>query len=287
MMRARGWRAIGAGVGATAALMGAGLMPVGAKEKVDSFAGDCSVQGTNKFSPPATNTQQPLTISYDGSGTCNGTLNGRKVSNAPVKMHNTGHSNGSCLHAETTGPGRGTMTFADGTTIRFSFEFTFVFSEGDISYRGQRSGSGHGHGTFLTQRTPPDTTAKCAGQGVSELPLDITLTTDSPLVSGGGGDNNRAHPAPGGPGSRKRLRLGVRPRSVRASQRATFAFRVVNRQGRAVSGATVRFAGRRARTGRRGGARIAITLRRPGRRAVRATKPGFRAARATIHVRRR
>jgi hypothetical protein len=182
-MRARGTRNIWLALGITAAVVAGGAAPAGASQKLDSFAGSCSVQGTVAFSPPATNTLQPLTTTYDASGTCSGTLNGRQVSNAPVTMHNVGDANGSCPFAQTTGPGQGSITFADGTTIRYSFEFTSVLTEIYLTMKGERSGSATAHGSFLTQRTPPDVTSKCAGEGVAEVPMDLSLTTDSPLVS--------------------------------------------------------------------------------------------------------
>jgi hypothetical protein len=282
-MRASGWRGIWLAVGLTAALIGVGLTPAGAKEKLDSFAGSCSVQGTDTFTPPATNTQRPLIVEYDASGTCSGTLNGREVTNAPVKLHSVARSNGSCPYAQTMEPGHGAITFADGTTIRYTFEFTSVGTEVDLTMQGERSGSAKAHATFLTQRTPPDVTAKCAGEGAREVPMDLSLTTDSPLVSGGHGGKNDS-----GPGRTSgHLRLGVRPRSVRAGRRTSFAFRVVTADGHSAPGAVVRFAGRRARAGSRGRTRIVVTLRRRGRRAVRATKPGFSVARATVRVRSR
>jgi hypothetical protein len=82
-----------------------------------------------------------------------------------------------------TKPGRATITFADGTTIDFTFEFHYVLTEGAWSIRGERSGSAVAHGSFLTDRTPPDVTEKCAGDGVREIPMDVQLATDSPLVS--------------------------------------------------------------------------------------------------------
>jgi hypothetical protein len=156
----------------------------GADPRVDSFSGSCSVQGTVHFTPPATNTQQMLDATYDAIGTCSGILNGRSVSDAPVSVYQAVHAiDGSCMHASTTEPGYGAMTFADGTTIRYSFEFDFVLTEGTFTFQGQRSGSAHGTGTFLTQRTPPDLALQCGGNGVSDAPMDVSLTTDSPLVS--------------------------------------------------------------------------------------------------------
>ena len=155
----------------------------GASPKLNSFAGSCSVQGTVDFSPPVTNTTQALAVSYDAAGSCSGTLNGSRVSNAPVTLHHSGDSEGSCLGAQTTGPGQGAIRFANGTVIPYSFTFQAIGTEILFYLSGQRSGSADGHGTFATTRTPSDTALKCAGAGVSELPMDMTIDTTSPLVS--------------------------------------------------------------------------------------------------------
>ena len=214
MIRGRGRRGHWLIAVAAAALVWGGLAPADAKRGLDSFAGSCSLEGTDTFTPPATNTMQHLTVRYDARGTCTGTLNGRKVSNAPVEMHNFSHSYGSCPNAHTTGPGPGTIRFADGTTIRYSVEFTSVGTEVDLTMHGQRSGSAHAHATFLTQRTPPDVTLKCAGEGAAKVPMDLSLTTDSPLVSGHGRSvaRGRDYKAP-------RIRLAGAPRK-RCAHRA-------------------------------------------------------------------
>jgi hypothetical protein len=193
-MRTGGRRRICIAAAITAAALGVGHVPASAKDRVDSFEGSCSLQGTVKFSPPATNTQQRLSVSYDATGTCSGTLNGRTVSNAPVRARHVARDvDGSCVHADTTRPGRGAITFPDGTTIAFTFEFHFVATNGVFTFHGQRSGSARGTGSFLTQRTPPDLALKCGGEGVSEAPLDIELITDSPLVSGRPGHGGGKH----------------------------------------------------------------------------------------------
>lgn len=87
-----------------------------------------------------------------------------------------------------------------------------------------------------------------------------------------------------------KLRVQVTPRRVRAGSRTRFGIRVTRRDGgqrRPVRRAKIRFAGKRARTDRRGRARITVRLRRSGRLRVRATKPGFRRGRATVRVTRR
>jgi hypothetical protein len=182
---ARGRPVIWLAVGVTVALIGAGLPPAGATERFDSFAGTCSFEATVSFSPPATNSQQRLRVTTYATGTCSGTLNGQVVSNAPVELRNEVRKvDGSCRYANTTQPGRGTITFADGTTIAHSFEFNWVLTDGVLRFYGERSGSARGHGSFLTQRRPlSEIGSQCAGEGVSEIPMDMSLVTESPLVS--------------------------------------------------------------------------------------------------------
>ena len=184
-MKVLGRRTVWLGAAVVAMLAAAGLAPASAKQRVDSFAGSCSFQGTVAFSPPATNTQQLLKVVYDANGTCDGTLDGRQVSGAPVEMHNEATADGSCLRADTIEPGHGAMEFADGTVIAYSLEFHYVGTDGVQTFQGERSGSALGHGSFLTQRTPPDTALKCAGEGAAEVPMDLSLTTQSPLESDG------------------------------------------------------------------------------------------------------
>jgi hypothetical protein len=108
-------------------------------------------------------------------------------------------------------------------------------------------------------------------------------TSRSGVPGPGGGDDGG-----GGGGStharRARIRLTVSPRSVRARRRTVFHF-TARAASRRVAGATIRFAGRRARTGRRGTARIVCRLWR-GRHVARASKPGLRGGRVTVRARR-
>jgi hypothetical protein len=182
-MRAKGRQGIALAAGITAVLLCVGITQAPAAGRSNSFAGSCAVQGTASFSPPVTNVQRPLTTRYEGAGTCSGTLNGREVSNAPITMRSVARANGSCPRAETIRPGRGAIRFADGTTVRYRLEFQSLLTEVLMTFEGRRSGTARGRGTFLTDRTPPDVTQQCAGDGLEETPLDITLATESPLVS--------------------------------------------------------------------------------------------------------
>jgi hypothetical protein len=174
---------------ALATLLAAGLLgavaPAAAGARIHSFAGDCGFQGAVAFDPPATNTAQSLTYDYTADGTCSGTLDGQTISDAPVAERQAGDAYDGCTGARTTSPGHGAIVFPDGTRIAYTLEFSFVLTEGDYTFAGSRGGSAHGHGSFLTQRTPPDVPLRCAGDGVTEVPLDLSLTTDTPLLSGG------------------------------------------------------------------------------------------------------
>jgi hypothetical protein len=255
-------------------------------ESTHSFAGSCSLQGDVAFSPPATNTPTPLTYDYHGTGTCTGTLDGRALSDGAVTVRQSGPADGSCPRAVTTSPGSGAMTFADGTTIPYTLDFSFVGTEGTIWLYGERSGTATGHGTLLTQRTPPAGALQC-GSGIATTPLDITFSTESPLTSDPPLRPCQTTPCTMPPGPDRRIRLSVSPRTVRAGARTAFAFRVTGTDRRPVSGAVVRFAGRRARVGDAGRTTIVTTIHRPGRRVARAIKPGFRPARAAVRVRHR
>ena len=54
-----------------------------------------------------------------------------------------------------------------------------------------------------------------------------------------------------------------------------------------MKGAKVRFAGKRAKTGRKGRAKMKVRLRKRGVRKVRVTKRGYRAGTARVRVLRR
>jgi hypothetical protein len=149
-----------------------------------SFAGSCSVQGTVSFSPGATNTAQALRYDYPATGTCTGTLDGRAVNQAPVSWHHWGSAYGTCSSAQTRTPGNGTLTFGAGRTVTFTLDFTSTATQVSFGFYGTRSGMANGSGTFLTQRTQPTVLTDCAGAGATKVSMDLSMTTDTPLVSG-------------------------------------------------------------------------------------------------------
>ena len=92
------------------------------------------------------------------------------------------------------------------------------------------------------------------------------------------------HPrAPAGPTS---MRLSVSPRRVRAGRTVRFRFKVLTREKSParVAGVTIRFGGKKARTGSDGIARIRVRHRRPGRKRASASKPGLGKAVAKLRV---
>jgi endoglycosylceramidase len=89
---------------------------------------------------------------------------------------------------------------------------------------------------------------------------------------------------PAARGSRTRLRVSLRPRTVRTGRRVKL--RITVRAGRSgpVRGAVVWLAGKRAVTDRRGRARLTVRFRRPGRRVAVARARGYRLGRARLRV---
>ena len=165
-------------------------------------------------------------------------------------------------------------TFPGGAVIRYTLDFTTQSTQVDGTIYGERSGLAPVRGTFLTDRTPPDVTARCAGEGTKDVPLDISFTTQASLVN---------EPAQA---ERPKLRLAASPRTVAGGRLTSFSFRVTVPGGKPVPGAFVRFYGRRVMTGPDGRARIVATLRRRGAHPASAKLAGYRGARTAVRVRR-
>jgi metallophosphoesterase (TIGR03767 family) len=97
--------------------------------------------------------------------------------------------------------------------------------------------------------------------------------------SGGGGDGGG-----GGTATTPKLKLSVKPKRVRGGRRTCFRFRVTAR-GRVVQGASIRFAGRRATSGKIGTKSICRRLYRTKTATVK--KKGFKGAKAKVTILRR
>jgi hypothetical protein len=151
---------------------------------LQSFSGSCDVQGDVSFDPPATNAQRATAFTYDATGTCTGALGKHTVSKAPVRLHQAGHADASCLQALAFPPGVGAFTFGNGSRINFTLDFTSEATELDGTAYGTRSGQASGHGTFLTRRSSPTITVDCGVGGLKKAPMDMSFATHGPpLVS--------------------------------------------------------------------------------------------------------
>jgi hypothetical protein len=84
--------------------------------------------------------------------------------------------------------------------------------------------------------------------------------------------------------AKRKLRLTVSPARVRAGHRTRFRFRVTS-AGKPVRRATIRFAGKRVRTDKRGRASVVAVLRHRGHRPAVASRSGYRTARRLVAVR--
>jgi hypothetical protein len=147
------------------------------------FEGSCSLKGTVHFKPGATLLVQQLHYRFNGEGRCTGKLNGDDVEEVAVASRMFGNAKGSCVRAETTEPGSGVLRFPGGRELTYNLDFTYLTPETDFTWYGSRSGRARGTGTFRTDRTPPDTTARCATpEGAIDVPMDITVKTETPMV---------------------------------------------------------------------------------------------------------
>ncbi len=260
-----------------------------------SFSGRCSsIPGTTAFSPAVTGTARVVAFEFVGRGTCDVVLDGQQLSDTPVEVRVAGPIEASCSSARSTGtPVPGEATFTRGTAdarddVHVAFEFidnVGVGTEFEGSIRGRSSGTGRVKGTFLTSRTSPDTGLRCARDGLSEVPTDLTVITDSPISSeerpsGDGGSvapPDRAAP---------RIQL-TRRCSTCGSAYVRLTVRV--RDASAIRAIRVTLDGRLVRTTTR--RRFALRLRRPraGRRrhrvTVTATDEAGNRSRASVPVR--
>jgi hypothetical protein len=281
--------AIAAGLLLAAALVAPPAPAAGVAE--NSFSGRCpQVQGTTHFDPPITNSEGPTNFHFVGSGTCDGVLNGATVAGAALNVDVAGPLEASCLSAHATAPAQVVAAFTQGTpdpaddvVLHLTFTGTGTGPNFEGPVQGQRSGTGRAQGTFATSRTPPDATLACGGPGISDIATDVSITTDTPLVS-----DVPAPPVPMTDGGREgglpRLRLSVRPRVVHVGRRTRFRFHVVAGGGRSARGAVVSFAGRRVHVNRAGRGSLAARFGRRGIRHARVTEKGLRAASVAVRV---
>ena len=167
--------------------------PAASAEKA-TFSGTCAITGVSTFDPPLTGMNQ--TIKYDfksgppadgvEDGTvCSGTLNGKSVSDVPVKASVAGEGDLSCASGESTTPGSGALVFPDGSKFPFAFTFTAILTEVDFTATFQNGVETAGHASFM-HYAPPTTVFDCspAGSGIEALGFDATTDASATPVEG-------------------------------------------------------------------------------------------------------
>lgn len=184
-------------VGACVALVA--LQVSAASAASATFDGDCEVTGIATFGQPLHGPPAPNTYDFrsgdpgDGTGDgtkCSGTLNGQQVTGVPVTATVAGPGELSCAFSQDTSPGTGALTFPDGSTFPFKFEFYGVATEVFFTVSGDGGGSASGHASFL-EYTPDNAEMECAGQdsadegntaGLTQLGFEATLSGSAPFA---------------------------------------------------------------------------------------------------------
>lgn len=177
-----------------ACVLALGIAAPTASAGTATFSGSCAITGVSTFDPPLTGTHQIIKYDFksgapaDGAadGTkCSGTLNGKTVSDVPVKASVGGEGDLSCSSGASTTPGKGSIVFPDGSSFPFGFAFTAIATEVDFTATFTEGGETTGHASFL-HYAPPTALFDCspAGGGLSALGFDATTDEASMAVKG-------------------------------------------------------------------------------------------------------
>jgi hypothetical protein len=119
-------------------------------------------------------------------------------------------------------------------------------------------------------------TVRLGGANPSRLLVPVLPGSDLSVALGGPPMSSAA----------SRIRVGVRPRRLRAGSRRVVRITLRSSDPQCLRRATIRVAGRRLRTDSRGRARVHLRVRKRGRRIVRASHVGCLGGRALLRVRR-
>lgn len=142
------------------------FVPVASASAANTVSGACDLSGTASFSSPLGLTPGSNGFTFDGSGTCSGTLNGAAITNAPASTTASGTGTLGCSASE--GAGSGTL-YVNGAPVGFTFTLVGTASEIELAITGNSGGAGVGHATFLTGGTAG---AACLS-GASALPFTV------------------------------------------------------------------------------------------------------------------
>ena len=187
MRRATTVRAAAVAVGI--ALIGVGQAGIGqaaARDRSNTFRGNCRVSGTAVFDPPLSNTAQAATWRQQATGTCSGTFTGRngrahQLNGAPASWQATEYTtNASCTAGTDSGTGK--IVFHYGT-IGFTISETTGPGVAVFTLKGAGGGSAAGQVNISPSANPVALAQECAGAGIAEAPVDIQAST-TPSISG-------------------------------------------------------------------------------------------------------
>lgn len=155
---------------ASAALAAFVVVPAASASAANTVSGACVLSGGASFTSPLGFVPGSNGFSFNGSGTCSGTLNGATVTNAPASAIANGTGTLGCSASE--GTGSGTLT-VNGAAIGFAFTLVGTASEVELVLTGNSGGAAVGHATFATGGTAG---TACAS-GASTLPFTVAATS--------------------------------------------------------------------------------------------------------------
>ena len=133
------------------------------------------------------NAPRRTAYSFAGTGTCDGTLNGKPIADSPIEVDVRGFGFLSCLASVTGDDDRGTMRFTRGTrrrsddaVIHFLIEpLVGAGPQNEFRARGAESGEALGRSEFLSEE---DTLDRCAAGTLKQISFRSSVHTITPIV---------------------------------------------------------------------------------------------------------
>jgi hypothetical protein len=185
-------------------IVAAAAAPAANAEKA-TFKGTCGITGVAAFEPPLTSETKTMKYDFksgapaDGAADatkCTGKLNGKSVTDVATTAVVAGEGGLSCAMGQSTTPGVGALTFPDGSTFAFTFEFTSILTEVDFTatFGGTKLA---GHASFKDY-APPTTAFDCSPAGAGIKSLGFAATTEESSVPIEGTRPDSANDPPGG-----------------------------------------------------------------------------------------
>jgi len=150
--------------------------------KPETFEGSCEFSGAVTFTPPMTNTPQPVAQHADAPGSCEGTFTDRlgrahAYTDTPVR-YRAESSGDSVSCAFGLAEGEGTLSFPDGDIAFTMHEYRPVATP-LIELDGKAGGSAWMAVTPSQSSDPVAAVQACNGDGLKEFQLDAHLRTTS------------------------------------------------------------------------------------------------------------